>query len=1066
MEVKIKLNNPPTTDKVNVELQWNVQVTSPKSGFLPKIFRRHNRVSRKLKIGVTDIKVPKDIVCNPDNLFSILYGEEITSQKDFPVEVTLTDMTMPFQLLFHQGEIKDCERPQDENPRSYPIKFKVVLQNLKGKTIDSVDERIDVIFEPLGVKPNFAIDLKEDEIQYSSSLGLEKVGTFAAWLNENFAFTPDQLAKLSIKLYKGTRELPCLIFFDNQSSTKDIRISRGRSNVIKTPVYIDFTTVSNPLKEEEDYTIETSIVLSASYSPEVRETILKQTHFKLLKDLQGTELKVYVQTPGEEPVLCESERSVLAIPMSFVPRSRLMGQANVILSNIATDRSNPNAGLYVKNLTLTESVVGDIKIIGEENKILNHFVKIDGAGVDAMNSSEGLFIPNGTDAKTTINISFNPSGIIDLLNSKTYDFQVNSVLTFDYWEDKDGLGTLSDETRKEGKIPVAWNLHLEPNPEWLCVDYGSSAIVCCYDNEILDLRKQKNRIFREAEDGKFRSDCAENKTQFLSSDIVLHTVRDNSASTLCSQQPQDAETPYLNLSVCLSPTSSLVKNDVRTQLPCLKILVGNEFLPSKSDFMSFRYTRRDEDGRLGTIEAKDAMRNGEKSCILRISSIFNEAYAALFRYFILPESRNKSINKLVLTYPNTYTPAHLKVLERIARETFPKVRSGYLRFVSESDAVAAYYLHKWDTFFNEGKNISDDETVLVYDMGAGTLDLTLFKKSLNKNGKIEVKILGKIGTGKAGNYLDYLICEIIDDKVAGAIRSQKIVSTSSVPDVQTLIERLDLKDCVKNNIKPNLKANTKLTCGVVEFDSSVILDDDRFKEFLSQITISIIGRLISFVGEKNLKIDTVLMSGRGCRLVPLQQSLKEALSKSGSPDARIFKFRSDGDREKTVVVEGAMVRAGIFSSSDSPVAIMSKRLYASYGLIYQRLGGTWRYTELLNSSALPYISDNSVLDEYEGPNVIAEGTAATGTIKLVQTYLSPGDTEKAYNENDLEFISEMEEYDMTDFGGKDNLNVKLKLDYKNNISLYVNGRISIGSSPKGVDLSSEITKRSIWPVTI
>lgn len=55
---------------------------------------------------------------------------------------------------------------------------------------------------------------------------------------------------------------------------------------------------------------------------------------------------------------------------------------------------------------------------------------------------------------------------------------------------------------------------------------------------------------------------------------------------------------------------------------------------------------------------------------------------------------------------------------------------------------------------------------------------------------------------------------------------------------------------------------------------------------------------------------------------------------------------------------------------------------------------------------------------------------------------------------------------MADFGNKDTLNVKLRLDYKNNISLYVNSRKSIGSSPKGVDLSSEITKRSIWPVTI
>ena len=159
MEVKINLNNPPSTDKVNVELQWNIQVTNPKPGLMAKIFRKHNRVNRDLRISVTDIKVPKDIVCDSSNLFSILYGEEIIPQKQFPVAVSITDMAMPFQLLFHQGEIKDCKKPQDENPRSYPIKFKVVLQDLNDNVIDSVDERIEVIFEPLGVKPNFVIDL-------------------------------------------------------------------------------------------------------------------------------------------------------------------------------------------------------------------------------------------------------------------------------------------------------------------------------------------------------------------------------------------------------------------------------------------------------------------------------------------------------------------------------------------------------------------------------------------------------------------------------------------------------------------------------------------------------------------------------------------------------------------------------------------------------------------------------------------------------------------------------------------------------------------------------------------
>ena len=497
----------------------------------------------------------------------------------------------------------------------------------------------------------------------------------------------------------------------------------------------------------------------------------------------------------------------------------------------------------------------------------------------------------------------------------------------------------------------------------------------------------------------------------------------------------------------------------------MKILVGNKYLPEKPDFMTFRYTRRDSEGRLSTLEAKKAMEDDEENCIVKISSIFNEAYAALFKYFILPQSQDKSINKLVLTYPNTYTPAHLRVLEKIAHDTFPKLRSGYLRFVGESDAVAAYYLQNWDSF-NEGKDIKEDETVLVFDMGAGTLDITLFKKSINKRGKIEVKILGKIGTGKAGNYLDYLIAEIIAQRVPNTVKGQKTVTTDSVPDVQTLIERLDLKDAIKNRIKPNLKPNTKLKYGNVEFDSSEILEDPRFEEFLDQITYGILNQLKSYIGDKHLMIDTVIMSGRSCRLEVLQQALGNALKRLNNSQTRIIKFETDGDKEKTVVVEGAMARAGIYSSAESPVTILSRRLFASYGLIYKKTGGSWHYTELLRSSDLDYISDQTQLDEFESKNVIAEDTASADSIKLIQTYLSPEDTEKAYNSGDLEFISEMEEYSAEDFGQKNSLNVKLKLDYKNNISLYVDGRKSLGSAPKGVDLSSEITKRSIWPVTI
>ena len=1080
-QIKIDLKNP-STDKVNVELQWNVKVLEPKRGFLPGIFRPHNRIDRQVRISITDIKVPDEVVCDRNNLFSILYDGKEFPQSEFPVMARVTDMSMPFQLLFHQGEIKDCTRPQDANPRSYPITFTVKLLDADDpkneKVIDSVQHQIDVLFQPLGAKAQYKIYVENGQVQYASTLGKVEVGTLAVWLDEKFKFTPDQLASVNVQLFRGDQTVNGIVSLsedDDKRERNNMRIRPGRDNVVRTPVYVDFTTVSNPLAEKETYTIQTSIVLSAAYSPEVRETILDQAQFDLLKDLQGTELKVFLETdPGDGQAkreLCDGGRA-LAIPLNFVPRSRLTKSATVILSNMATDKSNPRAGLHIKNLTVSELLLDDVTVIGVDNKIITQFVDIDGARMTDMSSSKGLFIPNGPDAKTELTVSFDPSRIADLQRSQDYDFRVQTVLTFDYWEDKDGTGILDEDSKRTGRVPITWQLHLEPNPEWLCVDYGSSAIVCRYDKDILDLKKAKDGIFRsvDADNGKYKNDTIETGTPFLSSDILFHAVAAATQSTLCSQLSADARVPYLGLSVCLSPTSSLMREEVTRLLPCLKILVGNEFLPKTADYSTFKYTRRDEAGQVSAVIAKDV--EDEPSCVLRISSIFKEAYAELFKYFVYPVSKDKNINKLVLTYPNTYTPAHLRVLEGIARSTFPKVRDGYLRFVSESDAVAAYYLDNWYSF-NEGGLLkyNSGETVLVYDMGAGTLDITLFRKSVNADGKVVVDILGKIGTGKAGNYLDYLIAEIINDKVktveGESVLGKNTVSLKRVASKEVREQRLKVKEAVKNDIKPKLTApDAELKFGTTEFAAALVLDDIRFKKYLSDVTSSIISQLLSSIGDSKLKINTVLMSGRSCRLGALQDVLKNALGSS----ARIVKFDRDDEenknKSKTVVAEGAMLRAGKFSSPESPVVIRSRRLYASYGLVYKSQGGRIRYVELLNHSKIPFVEGNEAFNDFYGDNVTAEGTASADKIKLVQTYLSPQATQEAYSRGDLEFISVMEEYDMADFGGKNSLNVKLKLDYKNNILLYVDGKNSKGSSPKGVDLASEITKRSIWPVTI
>ena len=77
--------------------------------------------------------------------------------------------------------------------------------------------------------------------------------------------------------------------------------------------------------------------------------------------------------------------------------------------------------------------------------------------------------------------------------------------------------------------------------------------------------------------------------------------------------------------------------------------------------------------------------------------------------------------------------------------------------MSESDAVAFYYLSKRAELL-ENTELDDDfdKNVLVYDMGAGTLDITYFTRK-ECGDKYEIEMVGKMGVSRAGNYMDYIL---------------------------------------------------------------------------------------------------------------------------------------------------------------------------------------------------------------------------------------------------------------------------------------------------------------------
>ena len=179
---------------------------------------------------------------------------------------------------------------------------------------------------------------------------------------------------------------------------------------------------------------------------------------------------------------------------------------------------------------------------------------------------------------------------------------------------------------------------------------------------------------------------------------------------------------------------------------------------------------------------------------------------------------------------------------------------------------------------------------------------------------------------------------------------------------------------------------------------------------------------------------------------------------------------NEPDRQKTAVAYGAIMMAGIYSLPDSPVKILSRRLYASFGVGYKGVDGSYLYKELLSHTEIPY-NNNQLISIISDEEDIM-GIGATQEVLLVQSYLSETDTQLALKNNDNEYISIMNTYSLASFGGANTLTMRLELDKSNNIALCIynsnnrNNSVARARTPRGIELDSEITRQSIWPVTI
>jgi len=708
---------------IPIDVSWPFKMPDPPQiGFLKKMFcSTQPKVEPiPLIVMVDDNIKTSHLVCNKNELFVITFKDKDSYCLGKPIRVNMTTNTMPFSLKLNTAAILDSNtisKPQTIIANLLVYDGKILYgddfsrEDIKGHSAEQrIRFKIDINIIPPKIEPKISIDLDSDEIQYSRKVPVKKIGQLLVKPNVNYHFVPEIETNLHLSLYRSQgKKIDDAISLGNKTRIENL--------VFAQEIFIDMNKLSNP-KQDETYEIECTGTFTIKDPKEdsiSHSGTINLTHdsFTLLRDMQGAELSVLF----DNQVLMasnECNKRLMLKQINFTIGSELMRRYTIVFQNISSDNSILSAGVEVSNFSLKVKTEGAHLIDKKGNDISSQVIKISGRNLAELESNQGLFLPNGIgkESQSILSMVFNPQEIVKIEWDRPdfFLFTIIYNIDFQYIENRDGVQN-SNLEKKSFHATLEQRVYLESNPEWLCVDYGTSAIVAVYDGKLLDLNTLKSQLIkRDPLYSKFSDDEFEKDNKcFLSSDILLHEIapNDNTDKTTAQESSlsseQKSQVPYNQLAVCLSPTSSMIINQFAYQLPCLKMLVGRVQLPKNPNY-DIQYYHKTNDN-VERVHANDLPLDDPAS-LLSVMNVFRESYHTLFRYFILPKiGELEQLNKLVLTYPNTYTPTHLSIIRQIVRKAIPSIRfdQNCFRFVSESDAVAAYYMRHWGEYHEKDR---------------------------------------------------------------------------------------------------------------------------------------------------------------------------------------------------------------------------------------------------------------------------------------------------------------------------------------------------------------------------
>lgn len=1050
-------------------------------------------------IAITNLKISEVLeVANHDRVVRLRCMQNETEvESNILNNISIRANEFFIDIIFDEKEITDCDA--DSETFTSTISFSIEFRGEKEELIKKHDINLDVHCTRAESDVRYDVVISEDHQGGKEYRCIDDVEI--GWL-EIESVSSYRFAKVIEHCKVGVRfdaeELKTAVSFGDQIGSRNGEASifeikeLKAKKISRVPLVVDFSQFKNPREAE---TVSGTLTLEYQKDQHILPRS-EQFSINILPDTKQAALSASITTNKQEYTALN--------PLEIMPDRYYWkgkgssGKTNCFYLRLANIAEAGEGGINIQNFSIEFHLYKDSEsTLLAENEDLNSNMELDKFFVVNNEHPSELpnefFLPNAVDSHKEFGVGFKHDKITAIPGIiATIVCKVN----FNYRPVGSSIQDESDTFEPSFlrySSEIEFKIEKYTGNSWLALDFGTSAMVVAYGSGADMMRRKEEELLLDLQKSlegqleKYKAlEVNEKETPFLSSEILLRP--DNALV---------ASNSYQDDIVMLSPDTDCMQKNLELKIPFLKSLIGMEYLPVFHEGLNKYKYRLTSDSEEYTF----------KEHPISVNTILKNTYNSLFRDFIVPQiDDSEELDKIIITVPNTFTPKHLDLIGTIIQDKFPSFRKDYIDFVSESDAVACnYLLNRGDYNFQRMDELEhpDKEYILVYDIGAGTTDLTYFCISQLENGKKEIEIIGRLGKSTAGNYLDYVIAKIID----AVYSPDEKVFNFTKPGIDNRKAAHDIKVFIRNHIKPQLDNSHALQVyiqpdgriseydegiGAEEFDCSVILEHPFMEQYLQRNSEGLIKdffSLFQFLPDSSrtslekgqVPIDTVLFTGRTSQFEGLRTRVKECI-REWSNKAVYFTSVDEPDKLKNVVARGALQYALNFRDMQvSNVSFKNRNLLARYGIIYNDPENYERklFKEFLNPHTKPihneplvinglniYEYDTDIANALNGEDPFIDLTS-TPTLFFVQSFSS--DTARDFNESNWEYITIMYEIDRTLVALPSNMSrvkVRVVINNRNEMKVYIghdDDDEAIGAPLQMNLLDNETFKESMWP---